>query len=72
MFWSGTFFPYAWLDELRPPTVIATAPYVSSQLRETVERYGGKLWVTGEVGALTWTPQQGVLPAFTAMASDMS
>ncbi len=56
--WSGDFFPYPWLDDLRPPTAIAIAPYVSRSLRAEVEKYRGQLWVTGE-GAIQWNPRRG-------------
>ncbi|MBE9194069.1 ComEC/Rec2 family competence protein [Synechocystis sp. LEGE 06083] len=56
--WVGQFFPYSWLDSLRPPTAIAIAPYVSKDLRQTVAKYRGQLWVTGP-GAIQWNPRQG-------------
>ncbi|AIE74448.1 MULTISPECIES: ComEC/Rec2 family competence protein [unclassified Synechocystis] len=57
--WAGQFFPYAWLDGLRPPTAIAIAPYISRNLKEEVEKYQGRLWVTGAHGAVQWRPHQG-------------
>ncbi|UAJ73583.1 ComEC/Rec2 family competence protein [Synechocystis sp. PCC 7339] len=56
--WVGRFFPYSWLDSLRPPTAIAIASYVSKDLRQTVAKYRGQLWVTGQ-GAIQWNPRQG-------------
>ncbi|WP_228015901.1 hypothetical protein [Synechocystis salina] len=56
--WVGQFFPYGWLDSLRPPTAIAIAPYVSKDLRQAVAKYRGQLWVTGQ-GAIQWNPRQG-------------
>lgn len=58
--WTGNFFPYSWLDSLRPPTAIAIAPYVSKDLKQEVEKYQGQLWVTG-AGAIQWNPRRGFL-----------
>jgi competence protein ComEC len=55
--WVGQFFPYSWLDSLRPPTAIAIAPYVSKDLEQAIGKYRGQLWVTGQ-GAIQWNPRE--------------
>jgi competence protein ComEC len=59
LIWLGKFFPYPWLDSLRPPTAIAIAPYVSRDLKQKLKKSHGQLWVTGEQGAIQWSPRQG-------------
>jgi len=69
--WPGSFFPYAWLEQLRPPTAIAIAPYINAKLREKIENLNGQLWVTGEIGAVQWTPNQGFSAALASLDADL-
>jgi competence protein ComEC len=69
--WPGSFFPDSWLDQLRPTTAIAVSPYGSDALRQTVERFNGQLWVTGEDGAVQWTPRMGFSATLNAMDANL-
>jgi competence protein ComEC len=57
--WAGKFLPQAWLAALNPKTAIAVAEQVSSRTRTSLQQQGSQLWVTGETGAILWTPHQG-------------
>ncbi|MEB3227202.1 MAG: ComEC/Rec2 family competence protein [Synechocystis sp.] len=69
--WPGSFFPYAWLEQLRPLQAIAIAPHGNAKLRQKIERYQGQLWVTGEAGAVQWTPRWGLSPALESLDPDL-
>jgi competence protein ComEC len=69
--WPGAFFPYAWLEQLRPPTAIAVAPYSNAKLRQKITSANGQLWVTGEDGALQWTPRRGFAAALDSLDTDL-
>lgn len=59
--WAGKFFPQAWLEAFSPATAIAVAEQVSPRTRSTLKEQGSQLWVTGETGAVHWTPHQGFM-----------
>ncbi len=62
MLWAGKFFPQLWLETLKPKTVIAVAHSIGPSLRRTLKREGTRLWITGDEGAMQWTPSQGFFP----------
>jgi competence protein ComEC len=71
LLWTGSFFPFSWLEQLRPPTAIAITAAGNANLRQKIESFKGQLWITGEVGSLEWTPRQGFSAARDSRDADL-
>ncbi|BFM38505.1 ComEC/Rec2 family competence protein [Synechocystis sp. LKSZ1] len=59
--WTGKFMPQAWLEALNPRTAIAVTEHVSQRTRTILKTQGSQLLVTGEMGAVLWTPHHGFM-----------
>jgi|694.fasta_scaffold13677_3 competence protein ComEC len=57
--WAGKLTTIDGLEKIRPLTAIAVSPYVSKKLKRRLTQKGIQLQITGQEGAIQWTPQKG-------------
>lgn len=60
LLWQGKEIATSWLEELKPNSAIAVANQISQDLEPIIKQQAINFYLTGENGAIQWTPQGGL------------